>query len=88
MLLQRQYFGGGSRAALMVEGLNIPHKILHEALEDGTCPFHTIMALGFAIGVYHRLLGSQADVARHASDNSLGHTDRRVVQSWWSAKIQ
>jgi len=67
MLLQRQYFGGGSRAGLTVEGINFPRKILHEALEDGTLPFHTIMALGSALDVYHRLFRSQAHVAKHAA---------------------
>jgi len=66
LLLQRQYFGGGSRSILTVEGINLPRHVLHEALEDGTLPFHTIMALGSALDVQQRLFGSQINVARHA----------------------
>ncbi|KAK7752093.1 hypothetical protein SLS62_006059 [Diatrype stigma] len=40
---------------------------LHEGLEDGTLPFHSILALGEAIGVHARLYGSMAAVSAHAS---------------------
>ena len=38
ILLQRQFFGGGTRAALTIDSWNIAHASLHEALEDGTLP--------------------------------------------------
>jgi molybdenum cofactor sulfurtransferase len=66
LLLKRQFFGGGSRSILTVEGYNAPRSVLHEALEDGTLPFHTIMALGSALDVQKRLFGSQVNVANHA----------------------
>ena len=66
LLLRRKYFGGGSRAMLTVEGIHSPRPVLHEALEDGTPPFHTIMALGSALDVQQRLFGSQINVALHA----------------------
>ena len=67
MLLQRQFYGGGSRLFLTVEGINAPRHVLHEALEDGTLPFHTIMALDASLNNYTRLFGSQINVARHAA---------------------
>jgi selenocysteine lyase/cysteine desulfurase len=43
-----------------------PHA-LHEGLEDGTLPFHSILALGEAIAVHKRLYGSMANVSRHTT---------------------
>lgn len=40
---------------------------LHEGLEDGTLPFHSILALGEAIDVHARLYGSMAAVSAHTS---------------------
>lgn len=67
MLIQRHFYGGGSRSLLTVEGDNLPRDVLHEALEDGTLPFHTIMALEASLNTYTRLFGSQINVARHAA---------------------
>lgn len=67
MLVQRKFFGGGSRGALTVDGFNIPRDTLHEALEDGTLPFHTILALEHAFNNFGRLFGAHIHVARHAS---------------------
>lgn len=39
---------------------------LHEALEDGTLPFHSILALGEAIAVHRKLYGDMRAVGRHA----------------------
>ncbi|KAI0139796.1 pyridoxal phosphate-dependent transferase [Pestalotiopsis sp. NC0098] len=40
---------------------------LHEGLEDGTLPFHSILALGEAIDVHERLFGSMTEVSQHAA---------------------
>jgi molybdenum cofactor sulfurtransferase len=67
MLVQRRYFGGGTRNGMTVDAWHVPRTILHEALEDGTLPFHTIMALETAFNTHIRLFGSHIRVARHAS---------------------
>lgn len=40
---------------------------LHEGLEDGTLPFHSILALGEAIDVHARLYGSMENISRHTT---------------------
>ncbi|KAL1880813.1 hypothetical protein VTK73DRAFT_4983 [Phialemonium thermophilum] len=40
---------------------------IHDGLEDGTLPFHSILALGEAIDVHTRLFGSMDAVSRHTS---------------------
>ncbi|KAK4153425.1 pyridoxal phosphate-dependent transferase [Chaetomidium leptoderma] len=40
---------------------------LHEGLEDGTLPFHSILALGEAIDVHAELYGSMDNVSVHTS---------------------
>ncbi|AEO66009.1 uncharacterized protein THITE_2048359 [Thermothielavioides terrestris NRRL 8126] len=40
---------------------------LHEGLEDGTLPFHSILALGEAIDVHAELFGSMQSVSAHTT---------------------
>ncbi|KAM7208002.1 Pyridoxal phosphate-dependent transferase [Naviculisporaceae sp. PSN 640] len=40
---------------------------LHEGLEDGTLPFHSILALGEAIDVHGEVFGSMENISRHVS---------------------
>lgn len=40
---------------------------LHEGLEDGTLPFHSILALGEAIDVHTRLYGSMRAISSHTA---------------------
>ncbi|KAK3383768.1 PLP-dependent transferase [Lasiosphaeria ovina] len=40
---------------------------LHDGLEDGTLPFHSILALGEAIDVHGELYGSMENISRHTS---------------------
>ncbi|KAK4170232.1 putative molybdenum cofactor sulfurase [Cladorrhinum sp. PSN259] len=40
---------------------------LHEGLEDGTLPFHSILALGEAMDVFKELFGSMENVSRHTT---------------------
>jgi molybdenum cofactor sulfurtransferase len=57
----RKYFGGGTVNSLTVlhePSVQKKDATLHDALEDGTLPFHNIIALGCAIGVHLRLYGS------------------------------
>ncbi|KAJ5032419.1 uncharacterized protein L3040_009024 [Drepanopeziza brunnea f. sp. 'multigermtubi'] len=64
----RKYFGGGT-----VNALTVMHEAtvqrrdanLHDGLEDGTLPFHSIIALGCAIGVHRKLYGSMINVSQH-----------------------
>jgi molybdenum cofactor sulfurtransferase len=57
---EKVYFGGGTVSIVTVVG-NKPwfksKEILHESLEDGTLPFHNIIALGVAIDTHERLYG-------------------------------
>ena len=93
ILLQRRYFGGGTRAAITPDSFHAAHKQLHAALEDGTLPFHTILALDFAINNFARLFGSQDNVSRHANQvsrlthsilSSLRHGNGRPVCELYS----
>jgi molybdenum cofactor sulfurtransferase len=79
----RRYFGGGT-VEVAVCG---PHErwhitkqgALHERLEDGTIPFHSIIALDTALNVHTRLFGSMTKVAAHASslaDRLHSHLER------------
>ncbi|KAK0632380.1 pyridoxal phosphate-dependent transferase [Immersiella caudata] len=40
---------------------------LHEGLEDGTLPFHSILALGEAIDVHRELYGSMENISLHTT---------------------
>lgn len=90
MLRKRKYFGGGT-VEMVVNGvqwhsLHVDHP--HEFLEDGTLPFHNIVALDHAIATHERLYGSQRLVSRHTarlagylykSMGSLRHTNGSPV---------
>ncbi|KAJ4173895.1 hypothetical protein NW754_012886 [Fusarium falciforme] len=74
----RRYFGGGTvaqlfplngdtRVAKKVPGLGDQYDMwnIHDGLEDGTLPFHSILALGLAIDTHIRLYGSMDAISRH-----------------------
>jgi molybdenum cofactor sulfurtransferase len=66
----RKYFGGGTVNSLTVlHEASVQRKdaTLHDALEDGTLPFHNIIALGCAIDVHKKLYGSMKMVSQHTS---------------------
>ncbi|CAG7561736.1 unnamed protein product [Fusarium equiseti] len=79
ILCLRRYFGGGTVAQLSplqdtrvmkkVPGLGNKHVTwnIHDGLEDGTLPFHSILALGIAIDTHLRLYGSMDVISRHCS---------------------
>ncbi|EFQ26460.1 MOSC N-terminal beta barrel domain-containing protein [Colletotrichum graminicola] len=66
----RRYFGGGT-VDMVICGQEKWHSpkstFLHERLEDGTLPFHNILALDAALDVHAELFGSIACVASHTS---------------------
>ncbi|KAI0861940.1 PLP-dependent transferase [Xylaria cubensis] len=76
ILTLRKYFGGGTVSMVSSfgdtpwhrsKGLQAPTYKLHEGLEDGTLPFHSILALGEAIDVHLRLYGSMRNISAHTS---------------------
>ncbi|EEH47047.2 uncharacterized protein PADG_03145 [Paracoccidioides brasiliensis Pb18] len=65
---KRRYFGGGTVG--MVTSLeNQWHAkkstSIHDKLEDGTLPFHSIIALHSAVDVHQRIYGSMENISRH-----------------------
>src|SRR5215471_14735969 len=48
-------------------GFRVPKTEIHETLEDGTLPFHSIIALNSAFDNFTRLYGNYTNVSRHAA---------------------
>lgn len=75
ILTLRKYFGGGTVTMISTlgdpwhksKGLQAPNYDIHDGLEDGTLPFHSIIALGEAIDVHKRLYGSMSNISKHTS---------------------
>lgn len=68
ILQWRKFFGGGTILMATVLDQSWHYRketTLHEALEDGTLPFHNIIALGCAIDVHRHLFGSMERISRH-----------------------
>ncbi|PKY00297.1 PLP-dependent transferase [Aspergillus campestris IBT 28561] len=70
VLRARKFFGGGTvdmvLASAAEEGeWHAKKGAIHECLEDGTLPFHSIVALGAAMETHARLYGSMERVALH-----------------------
>lgn len=66
----RKYFGGGTVNMLTVlHEATVQRKdnTIHDGLEDGTLPFHSIMALGCAIDDHKRLYGSMKTISQHTA---------------------
>ncbi|KAL8743059.1 MAG: hypothetical protein Q9190_004546 [Brigantiaea leucoxantha] len=69
-LLGRKYFGGGTVEMVTCSRENWHVKkqdSLHELLEDGTLPIHSILALECALNIHGRLFGSIEHVSSHTS---------------------
>ncbi|KAF2645485.1 PLP-dependent transferase [Massarina eburnea CBS 473.64] len=66
---KRRYFGGGTVESVVClrEQWHAKKEMLHERLEDGTLPIHSIMALDAAMSVHQELYGSMRDVSKHTS---------------------
>ncbi|KAI2618429.1 PLP-dependent transferase [Hypoxylon sp. NC1633] len=66
----RKYFGGGTVdmvVCLKEQWHASKTQALHESLEDGTLPIHSIIALDSALDVHRQLFGSMRDVSSHTS---------------------
>lgn len=67
---RRRYFGGGTVDLVTCKKEQWHARktqFLHERLEDGTLPFHNIMALDSAMTVHSKLFGSMDRVSAHTS---------------------
>ncbi|KAJ6116119.1 hypothetical protein N7523_005608 [Penicillium sp. IBT 18751x] len=67
-LEKRKFFGGGTVNMVLVSDLPWHAKktmAVHERLEDGTLPFHSIIALDTAFHAHKRLYGSMANISAH-----------------------
>lgn len=70
ILQSRHYFGGGTVDSLIADTDWKAKKLYgdpHDHLEDGTCAFHSIVALGHAITSHAKLFGSFASISLHTS---------------------
>ncbi|KAL2859841.1 putative molybdenum cofactor sulfurase protein (HxB) [Aspergillus lucknowensis] len=64
---KRRFFGGGT-VDMVVTAQNPWHakkQPIHERLEDGTLPFHSIIALDSAFDTHRRLYGSMESISSH-----------------------
>ncbi|EEP77662.1 hypothetical protein UREG_02511 [Uncinocarpus reesii 1704] len=67
---RRKYFGGGTVGMVVSIGNEWHAKsdhTIHNGLEDGTLPFHNIVAVHSALDIHYRLYGSMQNVSRHTA---------------------
>ncbi|KAF1953830.1 PLP-dependent transferase [Byssothecium circinans] len=66
---KRRYFGGGTVESVVClrEQWHAKKETLHERLEDGTLPIHSIIALDAAMSVHQELYGSMENVSKHTT---------------------
>ncbi|KAL9614285.1 MAG: hypothetical protein Q9167_001241 [Letrouitia subvulpina] len=98
-LLGRKYFGGGTveMVTCVTEQWHIrKQETLHDQLEDGTLPIHSILALDSALDVHGRLFESMGKVFSHTlflSDklynelSSLRHGNNSLVCEMYSGPL-
>jgi molybdenum cofactor sulfurtransferase len=70
LFLDRKFFGGGTVEmiiSLRDQWHASKQSSLHSRLEDGTVPFHSIIALSLALSTHSRLFGSMDNISRHTS---------------------
>ncbi|KUL87057.1 hypothetical protein ZTR_05731 [Talaromyces verruculosus] len=90
ILTSRQYFGGGTVDVVTAFGHFHAKKSdhIHEALEDGTLPFHNLVMLNTGIALHRRLFHSMDEISKHASQlafqlytglSQLQHANGRFV---------
>lgn len=99
ILRRRRYFGGGTVDMVITAGEQWHSKrisSLHSSLEDGTAPFHSILALNSALSIHTELYGSMSNVSRHAAFlagkayaalSSLRHANGAVVGKFYGVAI-
>lgn len=80
IIRRKHYFGGGTVDMVTSDKpWHIKKELLHEALEEGTLPFHNIVSLDHALDIHKKLYGSPSNVLRHArylaetARTKLGH---------------
>ncbi|KAI9852167.1 MAG: hypothetical protein M1838_001630 [Thelocarpon superellum] len=74
LLRRRKYFGGGTveMVSCVEEAWHVwKSRALHEVLEDGTPPFHSIIALQAALRNHRRLYGSMENIGCHTAHLSV-----------------
>ncbi|KAI0136341.1 MOSC N-terminal beta barrel domain-containing protein [Xylariales sp. AK1849] len=66
----RKYFGGGTVDVVVCvkeQWHASKTQSLHDSLEDGTLPIHSIIALDAALDIHRQLFGTMKDIASHTS---------------------
>lgn len=84
---RRKYFGGGTVDMVLATGAQWHAKkenSIHERLEDGTLPFHSIIALDAALDTHERLFGSMANISAHTAFLAKTLYDRLSVMEHWN----
>lgn len=85
-LLNRTYFGGGTvdMASVVDEQWHIPRtSSLHAAVEDGTLPFHSIIALGHAMDSFAAMFGQIQTVSAYCAHISgLLYAEMRQLEHY------
>jgi molybdenum cofactor sulfurtransferase len=87
VLERRKYFGGGTVDMVIAAGVQWHAKkesSIHERLEDGTIPFHNIIALDAAIDTHERLYGSMANISTHCAFLAKRFFDRISGLTHWN----
>ena len=100
VLRERKYFGGGTVDVVLCgkEQWHAPKcQSFHDSLEDGTLPFHNILAVNSAIDSHQKLYGSMDKIASHTAYlaqklflglNSLRHANAEPVCVMYSQSSQ
>jgi molybdenum cofactor sulfurtransferase len=67
ILEKRKFFGGGTVDMVLAVGTpwHAKKSTVHDRLEDGTLPFHNIIALDSALSTHERLFGTMSNVSSH-----------------------
>jgi molybdenum cofactor sulfurtransferase len=87
VLQGRRYFGGGTVDMVIASGVQWHAKkesSIHERLEDGTIPFHNIIALDAALETHKRLYGSMANISTHCAFLAKRFYDRISGLTHWN----
>lgn len=87
VLERRRYFGGGTVDMVIASGVQwhaMKESSIHERLEDGTIPFHSIIALDAALDTHKRLYGSMANISTHSAFLAKRFYDRISSLTHWN----
>jgi molybdenum cofactor sulfurtransferase len=88
---RRRFFGGGTVDMVLAHGPQWHAKketSVHERLEDGTLPFHNIIALDAALDTHERLYGSMANISTHTAYLAKLLFDRiSILQHWNETQV-